>query len=96
MLETHNIIILPIIDINESNIKNIIKKPYFCFNSEQLTRWNDDIFIRDNKLLVDYSIENVKYASEKYRRHDINYLPYGYNSDEVYNYEKKSWNMYDN
>jgi hypothetical protein len=88
LLDTHDIIIITILEINQNNIKDIIKKPYFVLNSEQLTRWKDDSYIKDHKLLLDYSIENVRYANEKYSRHNINYLPYGYNSDEVYNYEK--------
>lgn len=88
-LEKNDLIIF-VQGINEKCKKTMEEnnKKIFVLNTEQLTNAKKQIYIRNINNIVDYSIENIYYLNENFEKKNTFFFPYGYNGNEIYNFEK--------
>ena len=61
---------------------------FFILNIEQFTNKKIFDFIKQHQNIIDYSYENVLYTKTHLNIKNHLWFPYGYNPDEIYNYEK--------
>jgi hypothetical protein len=63
-------------------------KKYFILNIEQLCNHKKIKYIINEQNIIDYSTENLILAKSKLNKQNLFYFPYGYNPNEIRNFEK--------
>lgn len=61
---------------------------YFILNIEQLCNHKKIKYIANEQNIIDYSVENLILAQTKLNIPNLFYFPYGYNPNEIHNFEK--------
>ena len=68
--------------------QHIDKYKKWVINTEQATRPHTLGYLGNIKNIIDYSEENIKIFKEKNPTHTFVHIPYAYNPDEIYDFNK--------
>jgi len=86
-INNSNIIIF-IQHIKENLIELFENKKVLILNIEQMSVKKKRPLLNRNYPIIDYSLENIKLIKDIFKIDKIFYLPYGYNKNEIYDFEK--------